>query len=96
MNVKKRCKLKSANRLRHYQSFGWLKSVVYRLRNDKIIRHYLKTGKYVRITSGSAYELFPGGGCCVKDLFITSKVKRSRIKNIPDGCVYVGRNYETV
>lgn len=94
MNVKKRCKLKSTNRLKHYQSFGWLKSVVYRLRNDKIIRHYLKTGKYVKITSEVAYELFPGRGLWVKDLFITSKVKRSRIKNIPNGCVCVGRNYE--
>ncbi|XKX17413.1 hypothetical protein MVUOKPPV_CDS0016 [Klebsiella phage phi1_175008] len=91
MNVKKKSKIKSLGRYKHYKSFGWLARVAYRLRGDKTIRHYLATGKYVRTESAEAYELVPGSGMLFKDLFISSKVRRSRVKNIPDGARYVGK-----
>ncbi|UYL04667.1 hypothetical protein EBOKLHFM_00047 [Klebsiella phage KP13-26] len=91
MNVKKQSKIKSLGRYKHYKSFGWLARVVYRLRGDKTIRHYLATGKYVRTESEEAYELVPGSGMLFKDLFITSKVRRSRVKNVPDGARFVGK-----
>lgn len=84
MKVKKSCKLKSAGRIKHYKAFGWLGPLAYRLRGDSVIRKFLETGKYVR-TEGEPYLLVDR--LWVRDLFITSKVKRSRIKNIPDGCV---------
>ena len=49
------------------------------------------TGKYVRTESEEAYELVPGSGMLFKDLFITSKVRRSRVKNVPDGARFVGK-----
>lgn len=87
MNTKKRCKLKSQGRYSHYKKFGWLAKIAYRLRGDKTIRHYLKTGKYIQIEAPEPYELVPG--MWFKDLFITSKVRKSRIKNIPDGARFV-------
>lgn len=91
MNVKKKSKLKSAGRMRHYKSFGWLGHIAYRLRGDNVIRHYLSTGKYIQ-TTGEIYELIPGFE--VQDLFISSTVKRSRVKDIPDGCVCLPRKRE--
>lgn len=88
MKIKKQSKNKSAGRFKHYKSYGWLASVVYRLRGDNVIRHYLKTGKYIQ-TMGEPYELIPGFE--VQDLFIKSTVKRSRVKNIPDGCLCLPR-----
>lgn len=88
MNVRKQSKLKSAGRIRHYKRFGWLGPIAYRLRGDNTIRHYLKTGKYIQ-TRGETYELIPGFGMYVQDLLISSTVKRSRVKNMPDGCVVV-------
>lgn len=89
MKIKKQSKKKSAGRFKHYKSYGWLASVVYRLRGDSVVLHYLKTGKYIQ-TMGKPYELIPGFK--VQDLFITSKVKRSRVKNIRDGCVFLPRD----
>lgn len=91
MKVKKQSKLKSEGRIRYYKSFGWLGHVAYRLRGDSTIRHYLKTGKYIQ-TTGKIYELLPGFE--VQELFISSTVKRSRVKNIPDGCLCLPRNKE--
>lgn len=87
MNTKKRCKLKSQGRYNHYKKFGWLAKIAYRLRGDKTIHHYLKTGKYIQIESLEAYELVPRAW--FKDLFVTSKVRKSRVKNIPDGARFV-------
>lgn len=83
MKVKKKAKLKSSGRIQYYKTFGWLGTIAYRLRGDLVIRKFLETGKYVR-TEGEAYLLMER--LWVRDLFITSKVKRSRVKNIPDGC----------
>lgn len=91
MKIKKKCKLKSTGRLKHFKSFGWLGMVAYRLRGDRTIRHHLETGKYVQ-TRGEIYELIPG--LEVQDLFISSTVKRSRVKNIPDGCICLPQNHE--
>lgn len=92
MNNKKRSKLKSAGRYNHYKSYGWLARVVYRLRSDKTIRHYLATGKYERNLSGVPYELLEGEGFWVMDLVISSTVRKSRVKNIPYGCQYINKD----
>lgn len=88
MKVKKASKLKSAGRIKYYKTFGWLGHVAYRLRGDSVIRKYLETGKYVQ-TYGEVYELIPGHKLLVKDIFISSTVKRSRVKNKRDGCICV-------
>lgn len=93
MKIKKQSKKKSAGRFKHYKSYGPWRQIVYRLRGNKILQHYLKTGKYIE-RMGEPYELIPGFK--VQDLFITSTVKRSRVKNIRNGCMYLPGQHDEI
>lgn len=92
MNNRKRAKLKSAGRYAHYKSFGWLARVAYRLRGDKAIRKFVASGKYVREMGATPYQLIEGHDMWVMDVFISSTVRKSRVKNIRDGCQYITKD----
>lgn len=89
MNNKKRAKLKSLGRYKYYKSFGWLGVIAYRLRGDATLRKYLASGKYVQKVGGVPYELSGIPGFWVRDLFISSVVRKSRVKNIYNGCQHI-------
>lgn len=89
MNNKKRSKLKSAVRYKYYKSFGWLGRLAYRMRGDQVIRKFIASGKYVRELGGAPYEFIEGHNFWMMDLFISSKVRKSRVKNIPYGCQHI-------
>lgn len=92
MNMKKRSKLKSAAHYNHYKKFGWMAIIASRLNRlgaDAAARRYLKSGKYVEHEVSAPYELMEGSGLWVVDICISSTVKKSRVKNIPTGCICV-------
>lgn len=93
MKIKKLCKNKSEGRYQHYKSYGWLARIVYRLRGEDQIQHYLNTGKYIK-TYGEPYMFLERVQLMVRDIYISSPVKRSRIKNIHWGCETVSRGDE--
>jgi len=78
--IRKTAKIKLKRTLKHYNKYGWLKQVVYRLRHDKAVRKYIRT-------FGEVWEIREG--MFMQDMFYSSRVKRSRVKNVPDGSMYV-------
>ena len=92
MSIKSKCKNKSQCRYNYYKSFGWLGRIAYRLRGDKQIRKYLSTGKYKRVTSDVPYQLSEDVDLYVVDQFISSTIKRSRVKMKPDGCLCISKS----
>lgn len=92
MNIKSKCKNKSQCRYNHYKSFGWLGRIAYRLRGDRQIRKYLASGKYKREYGNTPYKLVEDRDFYVVDQFISSTIKRSRIKMKPDGCLCISKS----
>lgn len=92
MNIKSKCKTKSQCRYNHYKSFGWLGRIAYRLRGDKQIRKFLSTGKYMKVYGKTPYKLVEDRDFYVVDQFISSTIKRSRVKMKPDGCIYIPKS----
>lgn len=84
MNNKKRCKLKSGRRFKNFVRCFESNHTSSRL--SQLIK-YIKTGKYFTSTPHEAYELYPSEW--VKDVFITSKIRRSRIKNSLVGIQFI-------